>query len=282
MTSNPRSKSLLATPGVSVPVVTRSPASPPSSSDDSPTTSTNDATYFVDDVEMLDYDEYTHLGTNASSPDALFFGARTSSRFTSTQGSPEEFSPFSAGMALKGHSPELEAEGDSPGLGSEMRGLRLNSQFPSPVQGTVRLEDVMLPNETMDTEMDGSMPSVTGQIFENKPDDQHVEHQHVGHGLYQSYFIPCIWTNDCRPPYTLALLGIPPNGAKSRVETQIKLDLQLLHPGTDESVKNVYNYIKLPSYGVSKEKFRLKNLKGTKLNPLIKLIALVCSVLIMF
>src|ERR1700737_2461512 len=72
--------------------------------------------------------------------------------------------------------------------------------------------------------------------------------------------------NDCRPPYTLALLGIPPNGAKSRVETQIKLDLQLLHPGTDESVKNVYNYIKLPSYGVSKEKFRLKNLKGIESN----------------
>jgi len=65
-----------------------------------------------------------------------------------------------------------------------------------------------------------------------------------------------------RPPYELALVGIPPNGAKSRVETQIKLDLQLLHPGTDDLVKDAYEYIKLPAYGVSKEKFRLNNLKG--------------------
>jgi len=60
----------------------------------------------------------------------------------------------------------------------------------------------------------------------------------------------------------LALVGIPANGAKSRVETQIKLDLQLLHPGTDDLVKDAYDYIKLPAYGVSKEKFRLNNLKG--------------------
>jgi hypothetical protein len=66
-----------------------------------------------------------------------------------------------------------------------------------------------------------------------------------------------------RPPYTLALVGISPNGAKSRVETQIKLDLQLLHPGTEDLVKDAYDYLKLPSYGVSKQKFRLANLKGS-------------------
>jgi hypothetical protein len=63
-------------------------------------------------------------------------------------------------------------------------------------------------------------------------------------------------------PYALSLVGIPPQGAKSRVETQIKLDLQLKHPGTGELVKGVYDFLKLPSYGVSKEKFRLLNLKG--------------------
>ena len=60
----------------------------------------------------------------------------------------------------------------------------------------------------------------------------------------------------------MTLVGIPPNGAKSRVETQIKLDLQLLHRGSDDLVKDTYDYIKLPGYGVSKEKFRLGNLKG--------------------
>ena len=58
------------------------------------------------------------------------------------------------------------------------------------------------------------------------------------------------------------MIGIPPEGAKSRVETQIKLDLQLLHLGTNDLVKDTYDYLKLPSYGVSKEKFRLGNLKG--------------------
>jgi hypothetical protein len=66
-----------------------------------------------------------------------------------------------------------------------------------------------------------------------------------------------------RPPYELRLVGIPASGAKSRVETQIKLDLQLLRPGTCELAKDAYEYIKLPAYGVSKEKFRLNNLKGT-------------------
>ena len=46
------------------------------------------------------------------------------------------------------------------------------------------------------------------------------------------------------------------------METQIKLDLQLLHHGTNEPVRGVYEYLQLPSYGVSKEKFRLANLKG--------------------
>ena len=53
------------------------------------------------------------------------------------------------------------------------------------------------------------------------------------------------------------------------METQIKLDLQLLHPVTHEFVKDTYDYLKLPSYGVSKEKFRLPNLKGISPLPLL-------------
>jgi hypothetical protein len=210
---------------------------------------------------MLDYDEYTHLGTGneytrlgteESSPEALFFGSSTknSSRFDSAQGSPETFETF-GGLSGKKSSSEFDPDGDSPGIGSEMRGLRLNSRFPSPVQGTVRLEDVMLPQET--GEMDIIPPA---PVFEEKP-------QLVEHTLYQAYF--SVWWVDSSPPYNLALVGIPPNGAKSRVETQIKLDLQLLDPETEEPV-NTYDYIKLPAYGVSKEKFRLGNLKGTAIS----------------
>lgn len=210
---------------------------------------------------MLDYDEYTlNINDNESSPEALFFGrppTSTSCQFTSGNASPETFSPFNAGLTgLRPNqsSPEFDQEGESPGLGSDMRGLRLNSRFPSPVQNTVRLEDVMLPNEDG---LSTLLPSqLSGSLFETKPVVQHVEN-----GLFQ--YLPIYWdVADHRPPYDLSLVGIPPHGAKSRVETQIKLDLQLLHRGSDDLVKDTYEYIKLPAYGVSKEKFRLGNLKG--------------------
>jgi hypothetical protein len=131
---------------------------------------------------MLDYDEYTHLGTTEeSSPEALFFGSRqpNSSRFTSAHASPDTFSPFSAGMALKNtHSPEFETEGESPGIGSDMRGLRLNSRFPSPVQGTVRLEDVMMPMQVGE-----EMSGIQGGLFEDKLEVEHVENT----AIYQRY-----------------------------------------------------------------------------------------------
>ena len=71
-----------------------------------------------------------------------------------------------------------------------------------------------------------------------------------------------LFCSDDSPSYTLSLAGISSQGAKSRVETQIKLELQLFHPLTGEFVKDVYSFLKLPSYTVSKEKFRLSNLKG--------------------
>ena len=77
-----------------------------------------------------------------------------------------------------------------------------------------------------------------------------------------SFLLGLVASTNCSPPFALQLVGIPPAGAKSRVETQIKLDLQLLHHGSHDFVKDTYEYLKLPSYGVSKEKFRLPNLKG--------------------
>ena len=163
------------------------PASPPSSSDDSPTTSTGGTFTYLsgqdDDTEMLDYN-YTLplLQTGDSSPEALFFASSTQpNRFTSAENTG--LSPFSAALAgLKGNgsSPEYAVEGDSPGLGTEMRGLRLNSRFPSPVQGTVRLEDVMLPSEDNMGLPNGSL--FAQEQYETKPQVQHVEN-----GLFQRY-----------------------------------------------------------------------------------------------
>ena len=139
---------------------------PTSSSDDSPTTSAGHNTFFQDDTEMFDYDY--QLGTTAeeSSPDAMFFGVgRPSSRFTSAQGSPG-LSPFTAtlaGLKPSHSSSEFDADGDSPGIGSDMRGLRINSTFSSPIQGTVRLEDVMLPAEDG---MPSMIPATNGSLFE--------------------------------------------------------------------------------------------------------------------
>jgi len=217
---------------------------------------------------MIDYDshgDYAHRLADEPSPDAmLLFGSRsnpleapTVPQFSSSYvlTSPETFSPFSTSMSgfRTHHScPEFDADGDSPGLGHEMHGLRLNSQFPSPVQGTVRMEDVMLPVESP-TRMALSVPAV----IPNSSAETKTEFQSVESGLlFQS------------SPYVLALIGIPPNGAKSRVETQIKLDMQLRHHGSQDLVRGAFDYLKLPSYGVSKDKFRLANLKGM-IRPLI-------------
>jgi hypothetical protein len=166
------------------------PASPPSSGDDSPTTSGGDITFLQDDTEMLDYDNYTNNLGSESSPDALFFGARSnqpqlkSSRFTSSHTSPEDFSPYSTslpGLKPNDSSPEfIDLEGDSPEIGQEMRGLRLNSRFGSPAQGTVRLEDVMLPIE--ETSLLNSAP---GSLFESNVDTKPMQT-----GLFQAYLSP--------------------------------------------------------------------------------------------
>lgn len=235
---------------------------PPSSSDDSPTTSGGDNPFPHEDTDMLDYDEYSHALGNDSSPPPLFFGDRlgipqNTPRFTISQVSHEGLSPFSTpftGLNPTRSSPEFEPDGDSPELGSDMRGLRLNSRFASPVQGTVRMEDVMLPTDNL---MANTLPQ-SGTMFENK-----VEIQRVGTGSSHPYIpreaFSYLFSNF---PYSLVIVGIPPSGAKSRVETQIKLDLQLFHHRTQELVKDEFNFLKLPSYGVSKEKFRLANLKG--------------------
>ena len=135
---------------------------------------------------MLDYnypDLSLPLQTGDSSPEALFFGSSSqANRFTTAENIG--LSPFSAALAgLKGNgsSPEYAVEGDSPGLGTEMRGLRLNSRFPSPVQGTVRLEDVMLPSED-----NMGLPQLSnGSLFAQEQYETKPQVQHVENGLFQ-------------------------------------------------------------------------------------------------
>ena len=67
-----------------------------------------------------------------------------------------------------------------------MRGLRLNSQFPSPVQGTVRLEDVMLPTE----DLIGLQSSDESLFAQQQPFDIEPQVEHLGNGLLQAYPTP--------------------------------------------------------------------------------------------
>ncbi|CAH1756159.1 4067_t:CDS:10 [Entrophospora sp. SA101] len=58
----------------------------------------------------------------------------------------------------------------------------------------------------------------------------------------------------------IRILGINQNGAKSRVETQIKLCLQLV---TERGEKvTCWSHLQLPEYMVAKEKFKIKNSKN--------------------
>jgi hypothetical protein len=50
--------------------------------------------------------------------------------------------------------------------------------------------------------------------------------------------------------------------ARRRVETQIKVDLQLLNTGDSRRLaKDAYDFLRLPSYAVTKEKFRINKMK---------------------
>jgi len=144
-------------------------------------------------------------GDDCSSPEALFFGPSSSStnlgnnRFTTTTSGVDDsaMSPFSAALAGlqgvaasggggNGSSPEYAVEGDSPGLGTEMRGLRINSRFPSPVQGTVRLEDIMLPSEDVMSGLHQQAMS-NGSLFTQDHEDNKAHGPHVENGFFQRY-----------------------------------------------------------------------------------------------
>lgn len=148
---------------------------PSSSSDDSPDASADNNAFFQDDIEMPDYE----FAADGSQP-VLFEGPLA--RFTSSQRSPE-LAPFSAAVAslveLNHSSPDFDTGGDSPGLGSEMHGLEIDSGF-SGVPATVKLEDLMLPTkDAMTSTM--LLPTRDRSMFENK-----VGIQRVGNGLFQS------------------------------------------------------------------------------------------------
>ncbi|KAI8376339.1 uncharacterized protein BYT42DRAFT_517234 [Radiomyces spectabilis] len=73
--------------------------------------------------------------------------------------------------------------------------------------------------------------------------------------------------NKYESQFHIRVLGLPPSGAKSRVETQIKICLQLAHTSSGELATN-WSHLKLPEHMVAKEKLKRKNTKyGTEEKP---------------
>jgi hypothetical protein len=77
-------------------------------------------------------------------------------------------------------------------------------------------------------------------------------------------------------PYQLVLTGIPPEGKKTRVETQLKVDLHLFQKGSKEPARGAYQWLQLPSHTVSRSRFRIPSLKSN--NPLVGVSASVLTV----
>ncbi|KAI9490937.1 hypothetical protein BDB00DRAFT_835164 [Zychaea mexicana] len=62
-------------------------------------------------------------------------------------------------------------------------------------------------------------------------------------------------------PYHIRVLGLPETGAKSRVETQIKVCVQLINSTTNELATD-WTHVRLPEHMVAKEKLKRKHQKG--------------------
>ena len=74
-----------------------------------------------------------------------------------------------------------------------------------------------------------------------------------------NFIIYCL-LNQSSSYLKICILGINQNGAKSRVETQIKLCLQLV---TEKGEKvTCWSHLQLPECMVAKEKFKIKNSKN--------------------
>jgi len=139
------------------------------------------ALFDVETADMLDYEYPLNVNTSIppvseeSSPEALLLVSNAhlryshptfsttpqpSTKFTSADASPEPMglspfitfehpitsseSGFDNGVMM---AENTGPDGDSPGLGSQMRGLRVNSRLPSPEQKTVCPEDVMMDHD---------------------------------------------------------------------------------------------------------------------------------------
>ncbi|OZJ06433.1 hypothetical protein BZG36_00553 [Bifiguratus adelaidae] len=60
-------------------------------------------------------------------------------------------------------------------------------------------------------------------------------------------------SDDASPPFQIRVLGLPPSGAKSRVETQIKLCLQLVTPSGDKAA-GLWSWLRVPDHMIGKER----------------------------
>ncbi|KAI7884828.1 hypothetical protein K492DRAFT_142497 [Lichtheimia hyalospora FSU 10163] len=69
-------------------------------------------------------------------------------------------------------------------------------------------------------------------------------------------------------PWHIRVLGLPSSGAKSRVETQIKVCIQLVN--SNNELANEFSHLRLPEHMVAKEKLKRKHQKGDDRSALVE------------
>ncbi|KAI9317295.1 hypothetical protein BX666DRAFT_1857679, partial [Dichotomocladium elegans] len=69
-------------------------------------------------------------------------------------------------------------------------------------------------------------------------------------------------------PWHIRVLGLPPSGAKSRVETQIKVCIQLVNASNELATE--FTHLRLPEHMVAKEKLKRKHQKSDDRSALVE------------
>lgn len=69
-------------------------------------------------------------------------------------------------------------------------------------------------------------------------------------------------------PWHIRVLGLPSSGAKSRVETQIKVCIQLVNSNNELATE--FSHLRLPEHMVAKEKLKRKHQKADDRSALVE------------
>ncbi|GAO49957.1 hypothetical protein SAICODRAFT_27881 [Saitoella complicata NRRL Y-17804] len=138
-----------------------------------------------------------------------------------------------------------------PFLASIPAGLKMEEEMQKGVAvQTVSMEDIML----------GTAPAPSGCLEKEMGHNDMFGQAETGMLDTIMFAQPGI-VNSNMPDdrdYLLNIIGIPDHGAKSRVETQIKITLQLC---SSSGMPLRYTHLQLPEYAIAKEKLKVRNMK---------------------